>query len=354
VPRPVGRQPALSQTSRRTRLLGVIVLLGACALFGELGASSPVVYARPVASALGSSPADDDRAALQRSLDLVDQAQRSSGADRAAQITAALAELDAHPDLVAGSWLRDPLAASPPDLTRAQTRLQAALDALDSPPSNAAAADARSRLDEVLADTRFHPRNWLSLLPSFLLPAALLIVTIVELIWSVVRWPFDRLLDLLRIMVDSPYFGPAALVGAVAIAGGLVLLFRRGLGAALVGQSEAAAAKLDLPPTSQDALVAAQQSASEGQYREACHFVFLSTLLWIEEQGIARFDRAATNREHLARLLGETAVPPFGLAGALEPVVARFDRVWYGQPTATDADYQELRALAERLQRVAA
>jgi Domain of unknown function (DUF4129) len=169
-----------------------------------------------------------------------------------------------------------------------------------------------------------------------------------------VRWPFDRLFDLLRIVVDSPFFGPSALVGAIAIIGGLVLLFRRGLGAALVGQSEAAAAKLDLPPTSRDALAASQQSASEGQYREACHFVFLSTLLWIEEQGITRFDRAATNREHLARLLGETVVPTVGLAGALEPVVARFDRVWYGQPTATDVDYQELLALAERLQRVAA
>jgi hypothetical protein len=296
---------------------------------------------------------DDPRGALQTALTLVEEAQQATGAGRDARVAAALAAIDRQADPADAAWLRAPLATKPPDLARARSRLEAALDALSPPEAAVDSSDARARLGEVLADPRFHPRTLLDLVPGFLLPLAIFVVDLANVIASIVRWPFDRLFDLLGDFVDSQFFRPAMAIGAIGVVGGLVLLYRRGLRAALIAQAEAAAQPLALPPTSAEALAAAREKAQIGDYRAACHFVFLSTLLAIEERGVAHFDRSATNREHLARLAREPAGSAAELGRALAPIVARFDRLWYGQATVTAADYQDLLALAEQIQMVA-
>ncbi len=310
----------------------------------------PGFWAGPLEPATDSAALEDDRAALQQAAALVKQAQSASGSTRAQLVADALVQLDSQPDLANNTWLRTPLDRVPPDLTTAEARLQSAIDALGAPAAPSDASGARQQLTNVLADPRFHPRTWLDYVPAFLVPLALALAAVVRFVSSVISWPFDRLAELLLKVLSSRWFGRAALVGAVAIAGGLVWLYRRGLGSALVRQAEVARPAAELPTTSPEALRAARDHAFAGRYRDACHYVLLSTMLWIEERGVTRFDRAATNREHLDRLSAAASSPD--LARALGPLVARFDRVWYGQATVSNADYEDLLALADRLWRV--
>jgi len=208
---------------------------------------------------------------------------------------------------------------------------------------------ARRQLDEVLALPVFKGQDWIDALPGWLVPAALLVRALVELVWNVVRWPFDRFIDFITRLVGDVLRGPVVVVLALLVIAGLVLLYQRGLRSAIVRQAEVRAEDGPLPPTAAEAISLASREANAGRYREACHFVLLSALLQIEERGAARFDPSATNREHLARVARAPR-----LAGALERVVARFDRVWYGQDNVTEADYRELLALAGGVAQVTA
>ena len=66
-------------------------------------------------------------------------------------------------------------------------------------------------------------------------------------------------------------------------------------------------------------------------------------LLWIEEHGQTRFERSATNWEHLQRL---DPTSPAGLHSA--DSIDRFDRLWYGQADVSSEDYRDLEELARR------
>ena len=147
----------------------------------------------------------------------------------------------------------------------------------------------------------------------------------------------------------SPVFGPLMAVAALAIGAGIVVLYRRGLGAILVRQAESEMVKAAAPVTAAEALAEAAKQDALARYREACHFLLLATLLWIEEKGLARFNRSATNREHLTQLASVAEVPDRRLVVALEPAIARFDRVWYGQAFVSHADYRDLLTLAGRV-----
>ena len=203
-------------------------------------------------------------------------------------------------------------------------------------------AVARGILNEVLALPVFQEQDWISLLPQWLVPAALLLKLVLDIIWNAMRWPVDRLVDLVTRLVGEVMRGPVVVVLALLVIVGLALLYQRGLRASIVRQAEVRAEDRPLPPTANEALSLAAREANAGHYRVACHFVLLSTLLAIEERGQARFDPSATNREHLALLAGWPRV-----ARALERVVARFDRVWYGQDDVTERDYRDLLALAD-------
>ncbi|HYF62570.1 MAG TPA: DUF4129 domain-containing protein [Herpetosiphonaceae bacterium] len=94
------------------------------------------------------------------------------------------------------------------------------------------------------------------------------------------------------------------------------------------------------------AIQRADEVAVEGDFRKGVRYLYLSTLLWLEERGVLRYDRTLTNREVLE------AVPVGSpLRGRLTPVVQTFDRVWYGfdeiDQTAFDAFRQQVAHLRE-------
>jgi hypothetical protein len=77
--------------------------------------------------------------------------------------------------------------------------------------------------------------------------------------------------------------------------------------------------------TAEGALQRARDVSETGDYRTAVRFLYLSTLLFLEEHGMLRYDRSRTNREYLGSIRHKPE-----LAAIFRDVVEVFDRVWYG------------------------
>jgi hypothetical protein len=93
----------------------------------------------------------------------------------------------------------------------------------------------------------------------------------------------------------------------------------------------------------------AQTTSGAGDYRTAVRYLYLSTLLALDERDILRYDRAATNREYLRRVAHQP-----DLYRLLQDVVDVFDRVWYGfQPIGRETydTYAERVAALQRQRR---
>ncbi len=75
-----------------------------------------------------------------------------------------------------------------------------------------------------------------------------------------------------------------------------------------------------------DAAFQRAQSLSRGRdYRAAVRYLYLSSLLLLDERGLLRYDRTRTNREYL-----RTVSDSPELAQPLSEVIDVFDNVWYG------------------------
>ncbi len=84
--------------------------------------------------------------------------------------------------------------------------------------------------------------------------------------------------------------------------------------------------------------------AAAGEYREAARYVFLGTLLSLDEAGRLRIDEATGNRDVLRQA---RAMPR--LAEALAPVVRLFDLFWFGHAPVTRDEYEQYRQLNDRV-----
>lgn len=84
------------------------------------------------------------------------------------------------------------------------------------------------------------------------------------------------------------------------------------------------------------ALRRAEELSTGGDYRTAVRYLYLSSLLLLEERGLLRYDRSLTNREYLRTL----AHKPH-LTAVLRQVIDVFDRVWYGFQPISKASYDE-------------
>jgi hypothetical protein len=228
------------------------------------------------------------------------------------------------------------LRAGPPDgeaIAAQMAELQAVAVRWANPAyDEAAAASARQRLDDILARPAF---QWEDEQPSF---------------W---QWLWQRLL---RLLFDLIPFGSGAIDLAnivLAVLGGAVLFAALALAARSLLRSirpEAATAGLDGLEhglTAAQALQQAEAHSQQGDYRSAVRYLYLSTLLLLEEHGVLRYDRSRTNREYLRSVAGEPE-----LYSTLQSVVDVFDRVWYGfQPldeTAYERYQSQVRALQAR------
>lgn len=87
--------------------------------------------------------------------------------------------------------------------------------------------------------------------------------------------------------------------------------------------------------TSKGALQRAQSLSGQGDYRNAVRYLYLSSLLVLDEQGLLRYDRSRTNREYLRSVSSRPE-----LATPLKDVIDVFDRVWYGFEPVDEETYQ--------------
>lgn len=81
------------------------------------------------------------------------------------------------------------------------------------------------------------------------------------------------------------------------------------------------------------ALKRAEELSTGGDYRTAVRYLYLSSLLLLEERGLLRYDRSLTNREYLRTITHQPR-----LTAVLRQVIDVFDRVWYGfQPISKES-----------------
>lgn len=234
------------------------------------------------------------------------------------------------------SWLRDALRANEPDMDAISARLGAIIDALAQPIS-AAPADAQARLQDILNRPPFYqpPRD----------PATS-------------SWLIDVLNWLGRVL-DGIFGPPTRTIGArgnvfgwvLAVVGGVLLIgvivyLLVGVRRMVVREARLPDDDLEAHLTAKVALNQAGDLARDGDYRTAARFLYLSALLWLDEHGLLRYDRALTNREYLERLRDNPA-----LFTQLSPIIETFDQVWYGHVPMDAEAFAVYRAQVESLRR---
>jgi len=90
----------------------------------------------------------------------------------------------------------------------------------------------------------------------------------------------------------------------------------------------------DDPTTPDKALELAAQRAEALDFRSAIRYLYLSSLLSLNDAGMIEYNATLTNREHLLQIKGQRQ-----LLEALRPVVDAFENVWYGYAPVDAAYY---------------
>ncbi|HEY0737602.1 MAG TPA: DUF4129 domain-containing protein [Herpetosiphonaceae bacterium] len=269
--------------------------------------------------------------------------------ETAAQLTAA-AEI-ALPDgttlPVDNQWLADALAEEPPPYRLIAARLGAILDAVGQT-RNTQDPQALSKLDEVFSRPPFQDREAPSAWTQF---------------WRSVGQAIENFFNSLGNAMPNPPSGPATapqpssfgslspvgwvmLVIGVLLVLALVLYAIRGVRGSLVRDAKAReeAALEEENITATEALDRAQDQARTGDYRTAVRYLYLSSLLWLDEHKLLRYDRSLTNREYLDQVRSNGP-----LSQQLAPVVSTFERVWYGKREIAEQDFLAYEAQIQEL-----
>ena len=234
-------------------------------------------------------------------------------------------------------WLTDALAQEPPEFPLIAARLGAVLDAAGQARSGAD-PDALRKLDEVFARPPFQNRA---------------VPTAWTRFWNGVGNAISDFFSwVFRSLPSGGNTAPAAapprgfsgltpvgwllLILGILLVLGIVLYAVRGVRQSVVRDAKARAdAVLEEEDISAgEALDRAHTTARSGDYRTAVRYLYLSSLLWLDERKLVRYDRSLTNREYLQRASGNPA-----LHERLAPVVGTFERVWYGRDTLEEADF---------------
>jgi len=157
----------------------------------------------------------------------------------------------------------------------------------------------------------------------------------VQKLWNKFAAWLDKVLNFFHFNV--PGGGQPITVVAVLILLGILAYVFRGLFSDLVKETDVQAnADDDRHLTSETAFRKAQNLSGQGDYRTAVRYLYLSSLLMMEERGILRYDRSRTNREYLRSVSSHP-----NLAKPLKSVVEVFDRVWYGFERLDESTYKE-------------
>ncbi len=217
------------------------------------------------------------------------------------------------------------LRTDPPDLEHLKNLLDALISAHDEYPHKVFAIQDIEPLNEILARPEFQwggqqstaAPDWLnSMLEAF----------------------FNFMERLAFGLQNMLYYGRVPLI----IAAVLLFLFSlyyisRSLSHNLVREAQLAAETDDSADllSSRVAMQRAQTLSSQGDYRNAVRYLYLSSLLILDEQGLLRYDRSRTNREYLRSVSSQPQ-----LSGSLRDVIDVFDRVWYGFESVDEETYR--------------
>ena len=216
---------------------------------------------------------------------------------------------------VDSSYLVSQLHADPPDLQRLANILDALLNAHNEYPQNIFKPADVDPLKEILARPEFSWDQGQTLeLPKWL----------ANLFDSISKF-FDRIIfSVANLIFQWRYL---LMVAAAVVL--LISLFyiARNLSRSLVREAQLAeeGSEEETILTSKGAIQRAQTLSTQGDYRNAIRYLYLSSLLMLDEQGLLRYDRSRTNREYLRSISSHPE-----LANPLRDVIDVFDRVWYG------------------------
>lgn len=96
--------------------------------------------------------------------------------------------------------------------------------------------------------------------------------------------------------------------------------------------------------TADTAFEKAQTLSRGGDYRSAVRYLYLSSLLRLDERGMLRYDRSKTNREYLRSVAKSPE-----LARPLAEVIDVFDNVWYGYHSLDEETFRHYSKRVEEL-----
>lgn len=223
------------------------------------------------------------------------------------------------------SYLVLQLRDDPPDLERLAKLLDVMLRAHEEYPQKVFALQDTEPLREILVRPEF---QWHQA-PGPIMP----------------NW-LDELLQRLLDLMDRlgygvrnvSYYGRVPLIIAAALLFVFSLFYiSRSMSRSLVRDAQLVAQQNggDEMLTSDGAMQRAHSLSGEGDYRSAIRYLYLSSLLVLDEQGLLRYDRSRTNREYLRSISSKPE-----LANSLRDVIDVFDRVWYGFAQVDEQTYQ--------------
>ena len=194
-------------------------------------------------------------------------------------------------------------------------------------------------LEEILARPEFQAAEGRSILDRLLEPIRSWLRWLAAQIWEFLVWLFGPVSDAGGSIV---VFGTIGL--SVVILLGAAILFQRLTRGAVVDEAALATRSATRPPRAVEELARAHELAQAGQTRRAVHHHYRAVLLRLDERDHLLLDDALTNRELLPRL----TAPP-GLADPFSALVARFDRLWYGQTDCSPDEYAAFARLADQV-----
>jgi hypothetical protein len=96
--------------------------------------------------------------------------------------------------------------------------------------------------------------------------------------------------------------------------------------------------------TAESAFEKAQALSRGGDYRSAVRYLYLSSLLLLDERGLLRYDHTKTNREVLRSVSDSPE-----LAAPLHEVIDVFDNVWYGYHSLDEDSFKHYSQRVEEL-----
>ncbi|RPJ27998.1 MAG: DUF4129 domain-containing protein [Chloroflexi bacterium] len=220
------------------------------------------------------------------------------------------------------SHLAAELRSAPPDLKRLGSVLDALLQAHEEYPQKIFTPEDVAPLTRILARPEF---QWQEQRP----------LQMPDWLARIEEW-IERFRN--RVLNATFRYGRVPLITVATLLFILSLFFiSRSLSRNLVREAQLAADDNgnDELLTSKGAFKRAETLSTQGDYRNAIRYLYLSSLLVLDEQGLMRYDRSRTNREYLRSISSKPE-----LAKPLRDVIDVFDRVWYGFEGIDEQTYQ--------------